>query len=145
MVHLPDTGVREPGTIGPHHPGDPATSFNQRDRQAWKCSISLMQVHKFETITLGLKILMGIIGTLTLGIRRGRSDEYHAGFGHAAHRVRSACRRRWAHDGGHPAAVPRRSSDLTFIGRLYSDRAGLLRFPGKAHLVTVPSPRREGR
>ena len=27
-----------------------------------------MQVHQFEIITLGLKILMGFIGTLTLGI-----------------------------------------------------------------------------
>jgi len=28
----------------------------------------MMQVHQFEIITLGLKILMGFIGTLTLGI-----------------------------------------------------------------------------
>ena len=42
--------------------------FNQRDRQAVEVFNLMMQVHQFETITLGLKILMGFIGTLTLGI-----------------------------------------------------------------------------
>ncbi len=42
--------------------------FNQSDRQAVEVFNLMMQVHQFEIITLGLKILMGFIGTLTLGI-----------------------------------------------------------------------------
>jgi putative ABC transport system permease protein len=42
--------------------------FNQSDRQAIRVFNLMMQVHQFEIITLGLKILMGFIGTLTLGI-----------------------------------------------------------------------------
>jgi putative ABC transport system permease protein len=42
--------------------------FNQSDRQAIRVFNVMMQVHQFEMITLGLKILMGFIGTLTLGI-----------------------------------------------------------------------------
>jgi putative ABC transport system permease protein len=42
--------------------------FNQSDRQAVRVFNIMMQVHQFEIITLGLKILMGFIGTLTLGI-----------------------------------------------------------------------------
>ena len=42
--------------------------FNQTDRQAVQVFNLMMQVHQFEIITLGLKILMGFIGTLTLGI-----------------------------------------------------------------------------
>jgi putative ABC transport system permease protein len=42
--------------------------FNQGDRQAVRVFNLMMQVHQFEIITLGLKILMGFIGTLTLGI-----------------------------------------------------------------------------
>jgi putative ABC transport system permease protein len=42
--------------------------FNQSDRQAVRVFNLMMQVHQFEIITLGLKILMGFIGTLTLGI-----------------------------------------------------------------------------
>jgi putative ABC transport system permease protein len=42
--------------------------FNQTDRQAVEVFNIMMQVHQFEIITLGLKILMGFIGTLTLGI-----------------------------------------------------------------------------
>ena len=42
--------------------------FNQTDRQAVEVFNLMMQVHQFEIITLGLKILMGFIGTLTLGI-----------------------------------------------------------------------------
>jgi putative ABC transport system permease protein len=45
----------------PHH-------FNQADRQAVRVFNLMQQVHQFEIITLGLKILMGFIGTLTLGI-----------------------------------------------------------------------------
>ncbi len=41
--------------------------FNQTDRQAVQVFNLMMQVHQFEIITLGLKILMGFIGTLTLG------------------------------------------------------------------------------
>ena len=44
----------------------------------------MMQLHQFEIITLGLKILMGFIGTLTLGIGGVGSDEHHAGVGDAA-------------------------------------------------------------
>jgi putative ABC transport system permease protein len=42
--------------------------FNQTDHQAVRVFNLMMQVHQFEIITLGLKILMGFIGTLTLGI-----------------------------------------------------------------------------
>jgi putative ABC transport system permease protein len=42
--------------------------FSEADRQAVEVFNLMMQVHQFEIITLGLKILMGFIGTLTLGI-----------------------------------------------------------------------------
>jgi putative ABC transport system permease protein len=42
--------------------------FNQSDHQAVRVFNLMMQVHQFEIITMGLKILMGFIGTLTLGI-----------------------------------------------------------------------------
>jgi len=42
--------------------------FNQSDHQAIRVFNLMMQVHQFEIITLGLKVLMGFIGTLTLGI-----------------------------------------------------------------------------
>jgi putative ABC transport system permease protein len=42
--------------------------FNETDRQAVRVFNIMMQLHQFEIITLGLKILMGFVGTLTLGI-----------------------------------------------------------------------------
>src|SRR5256885_4691738 len=42
--------------------------FNESDRQAVRVFNLMKQVHQFEIITLGLKVLMGFIGTLTLGI-----------------------------------------------------------------------------
>jgi putative ABC transport system permease protein len=42
--------------------------FNQSDREAVFVFNLMTQVHQFEIITIGLKILMGFIGTLTLGI-----------------------------------------------------------------------------
>jgi putative ABC transport system permease protein len=42
--------------------------FNQADHQAVQVFNLMTQVHQFEIISLGLKILMGFIGTLTLGI-----------------------------------------------------------------------------
>jgi putative ABC transport system permease protein len=42
--------------------------FNQTDRQAVRVFNLMTQLHQFEVITLGLKVLMGFIGTLTLGI-----------------------------------------------------------------------------
>ena len=42
--------------------------FNQGDRRALRVFNLMEQVHQFELITLGLKILLGFIGTLTLGI-----------------------------------------------------------------------------
>jgi putative ABC transport system permease protein len=42
--------------------------FNQSDEQAVQVFNLMMQVHQFELITIGLKILLGFIGTLTLGI-----------------------------------------------------------------------------
>jgi len=42
--------------------------FNQSDHQAVHVFNLMTQVHQFEMITMGLKILMGFIGTLTLGI-----------------------------------------------------------------------------
>src|SRR6202048_4824539 len=45
--------------------------FNQTDRQAVRVFNLMTQVYQFEIITLGLKVLMGFIGTLTLGIGGG--------------------------------------------------------------------------
>jgi len=42
--------------------------FNQADHQAVRVFNLMTQVHQFEIITMGLKVLMGFIGTLTLGI-----------------------------------------------------------------------------
>jgi putative ABC transport system permease protein len=42
--------------------------FNESDRQAVRVFNLMTQLHQFEIITLGLKVLMGFIGTLTLGI-----------------------------------------------------------------------------
>src|SRR6266403_2698476 len=42
--------------------------FNQTDHQAVQVFNLMTQLHQFEIITLGLKVLMGFIGTLTLGI-----------------------------------------------------------------------------
>jgi putative ABC transport system permease protein len=42
--------------------------FNQTDRRAIRIFNLMEQVHQFEVITIGLKILLGFIGTLTLGI-----------------------------------------------------------------------------
>jgi len=42
--------------------------FNPADRRALFVFNLMQQVHQFEVITLGLKILLGFIGTLTLGI-----------------------------------------------------------------------------
>lgn len=42
--------------------------FNQSDHQAVRVFNLMTQLHQFELITIGLKILMGFIGTLTLGI-----------------------------------------------------------------------------
>jgi putative ABC transport system permease protein len=43
--------------------------FNQSDRQAIRVFNIMMQVHQFELITIGLKVVMGFVGTLTLGIQ----------------------------------------------------------------------------
>ena len=42
--------------------------FNPTDRRAVRVFNLMEQVHQFEVITIGLKILLGLIGTLTLGI-----------------------------------------------------------------------------
>jgi putative ABC transport system permease protein len=42
--------------------------FNAADHQALVVFNVMQQVHQFELITLGLKVLLGFIGTLTLGI-----------------------------------------------------------------------------
>lgn len=42
--------------------------FNPIDRRAMYVFNLMQQIHQFEMITLGLKILLGFIGTLTLGI-----------------------------------------------------------------------------
>ncbi len=42
--------------------------FNESDREAVRVFNLMTQLHQFEIITLGLEILMGFIGTLTLGI-----------------------------------------------------------------------------
>jgi len=42
--------------------------FSQSDREAVRVFNLMTQLHQFEIITLGLKVLMGFIGTLTLGI-----------------------------------------------------------------------------
>ena len=45
-----------------------AHKFNPTDRRAMMVFNLMEQVHQFEMITIGLKILLGFIGTLTLGI-----------------------------------------------------------------------------
>jgi putative ABC transport system permease protein len=42
--------------------------FSRTDRRAVRVFNLMEQVHQFEVITIGLKILLGFIGTLTLGI-----------------------------------------------------------------------------
>ena len=42
--------------------------FSEADHEAVRVFNLMTQLHQFEIITLGLKILMGFIGTLTLGI-----------------------------------------------------------------------------
>ena len=42
--------------------------FNEADREAVRVFNLMNQLHQFQIISLGLKILMGFIGTLTLGI-----------------------------------------------------------------------------
>ena len=42
--------------------------FNPADRRALLIFSLMQQVHQFQIITLGLKLLLGFIGTLTLGI-----------------------------------------------------------------------------
>ena len=42
--------------------------FSEADKEAVRVFNLMNQLHQFEIITLGLKILMGFIGTLTLGI-----------------------------------------------------------------------------
>jgi len=42
--------------------------FSETDREAVRVFNLMTQLHQFQIITLGLKILMGFIGTLTLGI-----------------------------------------------------------------------------
>jgi len=42
--------------------------FNEADKEAVRVFNLQNQLHQFEIITLGLKVLMGFIGTLTLGI-----------------------------------------------------------------------------
>jgi putative ABC transport system permease protein len=42
--------------------------FNPTDRRAMYVFNLMEQVHQFELITIGLKILLGFVGTLTLGI-----------------------------------------------------------------------------
>ena len=42
--------------------------FNEADHEAVRVFNLMNQLHQFQIISLGLKILMGIIGTLTLGI-----------------------------------------------------------------------------
>ena len=42
--------------------------FNPADRRAIVVANLMVQLHQFQVITLGLKILLGFIGTLTLGI-----------------------------------------------------------------------------
>jgi putative ABC transport system permease protein len=42
--------------------------FDPKDRRAVQIFNLMTQVHQFEIITIGLKILLGFIGTLTLGI-----------------------------------------------------------------------------
>lgn len=55
-----EQGVR--GTLAPLH------KFNPTDRRAVLVFNLMDQVHQFEIISLGLKVLLAFIGTLTLGI-----------------------------------------------------------------------------
>ena len=67
LVQLSDAGIR------PHRAAVRTIlagqhKFNSSDRQAVRVFNLMTQLHQFEIITLGLKILLGFIGTLTLGI-----------------------------------------------------------------------------
>ena len=60
-------------------------NFNPDDKRAVYIYNMMKQLKQFEIITAGLKVLLGFIGTLTLGIGGVGTDEHHAGVGHAAH------------------------------------------------------------
>jgi putative ABC transport system permease protein len=73
--------------------------FNQSDQQAVRVFNLMTQVHQFEIITLGLKVLMGFIGTLTLGI--GGVGLMNIMLVSVTQRTRElASKRRWARRGG---------------------------------------------
>src|SRR5437764_1785480 len=111
--------------------------FSQQDQQAVRVFNIMTQVHQFEIITLGLKILMGFIGTLTLGIGGVGLMNIMQVFRHPAD-----AGDRCAEGAGRAAkiysdAVPCRSSDY-YICRRRAWRAAGLRgraLRGKADLV----------
>ena len=62
-----ETTTTDGSSSGALHSGH-AAQFNPADRRAVYDLNLMEQVHQFEIITIGLKILLGFIGTLTLGI-----------------------------------------------------------------------------
>ena len=111
--------------------------FNQTDRQAVEVFNLMTQVHQFEIITIGLKILMGFIGTLTLGI--GGVGLMNIMLVSVTQRTREIGVQKalGAPTTLHPDAVPCRSSDHYLHRRRAGSDPGLRgrAFGGKAHFV----------
>lgn len=97
----------------------------------------MTQVHQFEIITLGLKILMGFIGTLTIGIGGSGLMNIMLVFGDAADTRDWRAEGAWRAAALHPAAVSRRSSHHYLHGRSAGSGTGLCgrAFGGKADFV----------
>ena len=62
-----------------------AHSFKPTDERAVFIFDAAKQLAQFNIISMGLKVLLAFIGTITLGIGGVGSDEHHAGLRHPAH------------------------------------------------------------
>ncbi len=122
-------GIRE--SLAFHH------NFDPKDDRAVYVFDAVKDLADLQAITIGIKVLLGFIGMLTLGIGGVGSDEHHAGVGHAAHprnrRREGAGRAPLAHS----LSVSRRSPGHHLHWRPGRRRAGLHRLlvSGIAHPV----------